>query len=65
MTRERRGFTPEFKLEAASRVVDQNNSISEACRALNEGGSAICSWVKQLQAERGSSTPASKALTPE
>lgn len=34
MTRERRCFTPEFKLEAASLFVDQNYSIPEACRAL-------------------------------
>ncbi len=30
MTRERRSFTPEFKLEAASLVVDQNYSVPEA-----------------------------------
>lgn len=65
MTRERRSFTPEFKLEAASLVVDQNYSIPEACRALDLGESALRRWVKQLEAERGGTTPSSKALTPE
>ena len=65
MSRERRSFTPEFKLEAASLVVDQNYSIPEACRALDLGESALRRWVKQLEAERGGTTPSSKALTPE
>lgn len=39
MTRERRSFTPEFKLEAASLVVDQNYSVPEACQALGFGES--------------------------
>lgn len=65
MTKQRRSFTPEFKLEAASLVVDQNYSVPEACQALGVGESALRRWVKQLQAERGGHTPASKALTPE
>ncbi len=46
MIRLRRSFTAEFKLEAASQVVDQNDSIPEACRALDVGESAIRRWVK-------------------
>lgn len=49
MTRQRRSFTPEFKLEAASLVVDQNYSVPEACQALDVGESALRRWVKQLQ----------------
>lgn len=64
MTKQRRSFTPEFKLEATSLVVDQNYSIPEACRALDEGESAMRRWVT-TGAERGGPTPASKALTPE
>ncbi|WP_284450781.1 transposase, partial [Methylophaga thalassica] len=48
MTKQRRSFTPEFKLEAASLVVDQNYSVSEACKALDVGESALRRWVKQL-----------------
>ncbi|AZQ11495.1 Transposase [Shewanella khirikhana] len=65
MTRKRRSFTPEFKLEAASLVLDQGYSIPEACRSLDIGESALRRWVSQLEAERGGATPMSKALTPE
>lgn len=52
MTKQRRSFTPEFKLEAASLVVDQNYSVSESCKPLDFGESALRRWVKQLEAER-------------
>lgn len=35
MTKKRRSFTREFKLEAASLVLDQGYSIPEACRSLD------------------------------
>lgn len=65
MKRERRSFTPEFKHEAACLVLDQGHSVAEACRSLDVCASALRRWIKQLQAERGGITPASKALTPE
>ncbi len=65
MTRLKRSFTAEFKLEAVSLAVDQNHSIPEACRALDVGASAIRRWVKQLEAECGGSTPSAKGLAPE
>lgn len=65
MKKQRRSFTPDFKLEAASLVLDQGYSISEACRALDVGETAMRRWVDQLRAERGGETPASKAMTPE
>ncbi len=65
MTRQRRSFTPKFKLAAASLVADQNDSVSEACQAWDVGESALRRWVKQLQEERGGQMSASKALTPE
>ncbi|WP_444936539.1 IS3 family transposase [Microbulbifer sp. JMSA004] len=65
MSRQRRPFSPEFKLEAARLVVDQGYSITEAARSLDVGTTAIRRWVKQLEAERGGETPASKALTTE
>lgn len=65
MTKQRRSFTTEFKLEAASLVVDQNYSIFEAGQALDVGESVLRRWVKQLESERGGQAPTSKALTPE
>jgi len=65
MTRQRRSFTAEFKLEAASLVLDQGYSVPEAGRSLAVGQTVLRRWVLQLQAERSGSTPSSKALTPE
>ncbi|BDY05184.1 hypothetical protein F0521_23070 [Ferrimonas sp. YFM] len=65
MTRKRRSFTAEFKLEAACLVLDQGYSVPEASRSLDVGETVIRNWVRQLQAERGGQTPNNKALTPE
>ena len=63
--RQRRTFTPEFKLEAASLVLDKGYSYAEACRSLDVGESALRRWVEQLKAERDGVTPSATALTPE
>jgi transposase len=42
----RRTFTPEFKLEAAQLVVEQNYSIREAASAMNVGKSTMDKWVR-------------------
>lgn len=65
MKRQRRSFTPEFKLEAASLVLDQGVSIPDASKSLDVGETALRRWVDQLRTERGRATPKSKALTPE
>ncbi|MBY4679139.1 IS3 family transposase [Marinobacterium arenosum] len=65
MTRKRRSFSAEFKLEAACLVLDEGYSVPEASRSLNVGETALRRWVKQLEAERSGATPQSKVLTPE
>ncbi len=67
MTRLRRSFTAEFKLEPepASLVLDQGYSVPEASRSLDVGETVLRRWVQQLQSERTGTTPISKALTPE
>lgn len=65
MTRKRRTFSQEFKLEAASLVLDKGYSIPEASRSLDVGETALRRWVKQLKQERNGETPQAKALTPE
>jgi transposase len=65
MKRQRRSFSTEFKHEAACLVLDQGYSITDACRSLGVGSTALRRWVQQLQDERGGATPKSKALTPE
>lgn len=65
MSKQRRSFTPEFKREASSLVLDQGYSCIEAAHSLGLVESALRRRVNQLQAERDGVTPASKALTPE
>ena len=65
MKKQRRTFSAEFKLEAASLVLDQGYSMLEASRSLGVGETAIRRWVDQLRFEREGKPPSSKALTPE
>lgn len=66
MKKQRRSFTPEFKNEAASQVVDGGHSIAHVCRMLDIGETALRRWVDQLRLERSGSTPIrAKAMTPE
>ena len=50
MTKQRRSFTAEFKLEAASLVLNQGYSVLEASRSLAVGQTVLRRWVLQLQA---------------
>ncbi|CAH7355103.1 transposase [Vibrio crassostreae] len=63
--RQRRTFSTEFKLDAASLVLDQGYSIPEAANSMGVGETALRRWVDQLKVERGGMTPMAKALTPE
>jgi transposase len=59
----RRTFTPEFKLEAAQLVVDQNYSIRKAASAMNVGKSTMDQWVRQLKNELQGTSNHSTAIT--
>lgn len=62
----RRTFTRQFKHDAASLVVEQGYSITQACEAMNVGQTAMRRWVSQLELERQGQTPrGSRALTAE
>ena len=61
----RRNFTSEFKVEAASLVLDRGLTVSEACEAVGVGDSAMRRWVKQLESERAGKTPSGRPMTPE
>ena len=59
-------FTPEFRLEAAQRVVDQNYSIRQAAEAMGVGKSTMDKWVRQLRTERaGGQLKSATPITPE
>ena len=63
-TKQRRTFTPEFKREAASLVLDQGYSHIKAARSLELVASGLRRWVSQLQQERVGVILTGKALTP-
>lgn len=61
----KRNFSPEFRLEAAQLVVDQNYTVREAAEAMNVGHSTMDKWVRQLRRERGGESPKATPMTPE
>ncbi|RAJ94852.1 hypothetical protein CWE07_12330 [Aliidiomarina maris] len=66
MTRRPKGnFSPEFRLEAAQLVVDQNYTVREAAEAMNVGHSTMDKWVRQLRKERDGESPRATPMTPE
>ncbi|MBF4427567.1 transposase, partial [Vibrio anguillarum] len=62
MTKQRRTFSAEFKMEAASLVLDDGYSVPAAARSIGVGETALRRWVDQLKIERGGITPTTKAL---
>lgn len=65
MTKIRRNFSAEFKLESALLVVDQGYSLKEAANAMGIGLSTMSKWVAQLRKERQGIKPTASAITPE
>ena len=64
MTRKRRpNFSPEFKLESAQLVVDQNYSVRQAADAVNVSASSMDKWARQLREERNGTSLMPNALT--
>jgi transposase len=63
MIKQRRTFSPEFKQQAASLVLDQGYSHMEASRSVGVGETVLRRWVHQLQQERQGVTPQGKAIT--
>ncbi len=61
----KRNFTPEFRLEAALLVVEQNYSVTEAANAMEVGKSTMDKWVRQLRDERNGVKPKATPITPE
>lgn len=61
----RRTFTPEFRLEAAQLVIEQNYSIREAAQAMGVGKSTMDKWVRQLRDELSGNSPQATPITPD
>ncbi len=66
MKKERSKFTPEFKLEAVSLVLNKNYTVMQACAALEIGPTALRRWIKQYKQEQQGIVPEGCiALSPE
>jgi transposase len=57
----RRTYSPEYKREAASLILDQSYSYSQACEFIDIGETALRRWVNKLRDERGGVTPTAKS----
>lgn len=60
---ERKSYSQEFKLRAASMVLDDSCSITEVCISLEVGSTALRRWVDQVRRERqGKSVGGTRAI---
>lgn len=60
-----RVFSPEFKREAASLVLDQQYSYQEAASAMGIGLSTLQRWTSHLKNEREGKTSPNNPLNPD
>jgi transposase-like protein len=66
ITRKKRPiFSPEFTLESAQLVVDQNYSVRQAAEAVNVSALSMDKWSRQLREELNGTSFMPNALTPD
>lgn len=65
MTKIKKTFSADFKLEAAQLVVEQNYSVREAAEAMGVGKSTMAKWVSQLRQEHLGMSVSIKPISPE
>lgn len=65
MTDKRRTFDDSFKLQVVKMIKDQGLTVSQVCRDLNLGETAVRRWVQQYEAEQLGQTGIGKPLTAE
>lgn len=58
MSRTRRSFTPEFKVEAARRVIDGGRPVTEVARELNVHENLLGKWVRAERLRDGAAAEA-------
>lgn len=58
-------FRPEFQLESAKLVLDQNYAPTEAANAMNVDVSTMTRWVRQPKDERQGKPTKAAPMTPE
>lgn len=65
MTQKRRSFDPDFKLQVVQMITEHGLSITQVCRDMNLGETAVRRWLKQFSAELSGQTGIGKPLTAE
>jgi transposase len=65
MSKGRRGFTKEFKVEAVRLVTEQGYKISEAARNLGIDSSVLRRWKEQIEKEGMQAFPGKGFMTAE
>lgn len=65
MTRQRRSFDPNFKLEVVKMVKEQGLSVQHVSESMSIGQTAIRRWMEQFDAEQSGQPGIGRPLTPE
>ena len=65
MSRKRRAFDASFKLQVVQMIKDQGLSITQVCRDMDLGETAVRRWIQQYEAELSGRAGVGKPLTPE
>lgn len=65
MKQARRTFDTHFKLQIVRMIKDQGLSVSQICRDMNVGETAVLRWLAQFEAEQLGQRGIGKPLTAE
>ena len=65
MTKKRKSYSKQFKLDAVKLVTEQGYNVSEAARNLGVDHNTLRRWKKQLEADKSEAFPGNGKLTPE
>ncbi len=60
-----KSYPPEFRAEAVRMVLEEKYSVSEACRVLGIGDTALRRWIDKWKAAHLTVPPKEKPQTPE
>ncbi len=65
MSRKRRSFDASFKLQVVQMIKDQGLSVTQVCRDMDLGETAVRRWIQQYEAELSGQAGIGKPLTAE
>ena len=65
MSRKRRSFDTEFKLQVVQMIKDQGLSVGQVCRDMDLGETTVRRWLAQFEADQQGQSGIGKPLTAE